>query len=152
MDWSGSLIPESVSNVYSWKDSFWKLWWKSGAVENEVVEESWTLESKLASAQGVSKTPSKETNEAFRQNWGLSKWNLRIFTEWINLKFIPFLIISNIHFTKVLLKAVQFCTATWMIWWIYSYECIVILVTKLYYYIISIIFTLMSGWDSEDWD
>ena len=34
---------------------------KRGAVENEVVEESWTLKSKLAGAQGVSKTTSKET-------------------------------------------------------------------------------------------
>ena len=35
------------------------------AVENEGVEESWTLKSKLASAQRVSKTPSKETTALF---------------------------------------------------------------------------------------
>ena len=80
-----------------------KLWWNRGCWKWSC----WRVLNfqKLASAQRVSKTPSKETNDAFHQNQGFSKWNLRIFTErifteWIILTFIPILFLSNIHFAK----------------------------------------------------
>ena len=120
---------------------------KRGAVENEVVEESWTLKSKLASAQEL--LPKKRSFSS----------KLRIFK--VKLKNRHGINQSHVHWStsfrfyfyrtfilQVAIKPVRFCTATWMIWWtVMNLQWF-----RRQHYIIGHIFMLMTIFHVDDWD